>query len=85
MEGVPRIYIGEIEVDVKLDHRIRILDWVDVYSEFETYGFSDVYRPGEGEASRNSAALGSLPFLQPCIRGFLRRPVENDNFSELAV
>ncbi|AIU88341.1 phage protein [Pectobacterium odoriferum] len=69
MEGVPRIYLGEIEVDVKLNHSIRILDWVDVYSEFETYGFSDVYRPGEGEASKKQRNIGKFAVLATMHQG----------------
>ncbi|MGQ5289820.1 phage protein [Pectobacterium actinidiae] len=69
MEGVPRIYLGQIEVDVKLDHRIRILDWVDVASEFETYGFSDIYRAGEGNASRRQRSLGKFAVLSTMHQG----------------
>ncbi|WP_350315664.1 hypothetical protein OHK33_11950 [Pectobacterium aroidearum] len=60
MEGIPRIYMDYVEVDVRLDHVISPGDVILVYSEHEQLGFSDMYHVNMQEYSqafRNKSRL----------------------------
>ncbi|PWD71495.1 hypothetical protein DF215_06100 [Pectobacterium versatile] len=52
MEGIPRIYMNYVEVDVRLDHVITPGDVILVYSEHEQLGFSEMYRTNMQAYSR---------------------------------
>ncbi|GKW32795.1 phage protein [Pectobacterium versatile] len=52
MEGIPRIYMNYVEVDVRLDHVITPGDVIQVYSEHEQLGFSEMYRTNMQAYSR---------------------------------
>lgn len=52
MEGIPRIYMNYVEVDVRLNHVITPGDVIQVYSEHEQLGFSEMYRTNMQAYSR---------------------------------
>ncbi|MBA0171220.1 phage protein [Pectobacterium versatile] len=52
MEGIPRIYMNYVEVDVRLDHVITPGDVILVYSEHEQLGFNEMYRTNMQAYSR---------------------------------
>ncbi|RAW93948.1 MULTISPECIES: phage protein [unclassified Photorhabdus] len=43
MEGIPRVYLQSLEVDIKLNHLIRPADWIEVYRMYDQFNFSGMY------------------------------------------
>ncbi|MDB6366760.1 hypothetical protein PH242_03430 [Photorhabdus bodei] len=69
MEGFPRWYRKDLEIDVKLDHRIQPADTIKITSEFWTINYSGMYQTGLQDMANTQRRTGKFNVLATSHQG----------------